>query len=123
MACLLSSHSSYSDPGVPTAELTIVDPNGVYVPWDLSCGFGEQFRMTIAASANQDPAQVFRNVPGVQPSDELKTPDYPGSPQYRPTYIVVRNGAEIARIGVPEIGQGEWRLLVNACPGSGITKT
>lgn len=123
VGCLPSSHSSYNDPGVPTAELTIVDPDGLYVPWDLSCGFGEQFRMTIAASPNQDPAVMFRSVPGVQPSDELKTPNYPGSPQFWPTYIVIRDGAEIARIGAPEIGQKDWQLLVNACPGSGITKS
>ncbi len=66
---------------------------------------------------------MFRSVPGVQPSDELKTPNYPGSPQFWPTYIVIRDGAEIARIGAPEIGQKDWQLLVNACPGSGITKS
>jgi hypothetical protein len=47
VACLPTSRSSSSDPGVPTATLTIVDPDGLYVPWELACGFGEQLRMTI----------------------------------------------------------------------------
>jgi hypothetical protein len=121
VACLPTSHSSYTDPGAPTATLTIVDPDGLYVPWDLACGFGEEFRMKIAASTDEDPAVVFRRVPGIRPSDEFKTPKYPDSPQYWTTFIVLREGQAVARIMGPYDG-GEWDLIVNACPGSGIQK-
>lgn len=121
VACLPTSHSSYTDPGVGTATLTIVDPDGLYVPWDLACGFGEQFRMKIAAGKDEDPAAVFLRVPGVRASDEFRKPNYPESPQYWPTVIVFRDGQAIARIGAPVIGS-EWEILVNACPGSGISK-
>jgi hypothetical protein len=66
VACLPTSQSSYYDPGVPTAMLVTIDPGGLYVPWDLACGFGKQFRMKIAASEDEDPAPVFRRVPGVR---------------------------------------------------------
>lgn len=99
----------------------IIDPDGLYVRWDLACGFGEQFRMKIAASKDEDPAAVFRRVPGITPSDEFKTPKYPDSPQYWPTFIVFRDGQVVARIMGPSDGSG-WDLRVNACPGSGIQK-
>jgi hypothetical protein len=49
VACLPTRHSSYRHPDAPTSTFTIVDPEGLYVPWDLACGFGEQVRMTIEA--------------------------------------------------------------------------
>ncbi len=122
VACLPTSHSSYYDTGVPTATLTIVDPEGLYVPWDLACGFGDQFRMKIDAGKDEDPTEVFRRVPGVRPADEFKTPKYPESPQYWPTVMVFRAGVPVARLMAPGTGS-EWELLINSCPDSGITKT
>ncbi len=122
VACLPTSRSSYFDPGVPTATLVIVDPDGLYVPWDLACGVGEQIRTKMSASKDEDPADVFRRVPGVRASDELRKPLYPGSPLHWPTVIVFRDGQAVGRIGAPVIGT-EWELLIDACPGSGITKT
>lgn len=122
VACLPTSHSSYYDPGVPTATLTIVDPQGLYVPWNLACGFGEQFRMKVDVGEDEDATEVFRRVPGVSPADELKAPKYPESPQYWPTVMVLRGGVPVARLMAPGTGS-EWELLINSCPGSGITKT
>jgi hypothetical protein len=122
VACLPTGHSSYTDPGVPTATLTIVDLEGLYVPWDLACGFGEQFQMKIDGGGDEDAAEVFRRVPGVRPSDEFKTPKYPESPHFWPTVMVFRDGVPVARLMAPGTGS-EWELLINSCPGSGITKT
>lgn len=119
VACLPTRHDSYDDPEVATASITIVDPDGLYVPWNLSCGFGEQSRIAISASEGSDPTEAFRRVPGVRPSDEFRTPNYPNSPQYSPTSNVYRDGTAVARIMGPWI-EAEWKLLVNACPGSGI---
>jgi hypothetical protein len=118
VACLRTP----DDRDAPTAELEIVDPDGLFVPWDPACGFGEQFRMTLAADQDEDAATVFRRVPGVEPSDHLRTPKYPGSPQYGPTVMVFREGVAVARFMAQQIGT-EWHLLINACPGSGIEKS
>ncbi len=119
VACLPTQDASYEDPEAATATITIVDPDGLYVPWNLTCGSGEQSRMKIATSEDTVPTEVFRRVPGVNPTDEFRTPNYPESPQYWPTFNVYRDGKAIARIMGPWI-EGKWKLLVNACPGSGI---
>jgi hypothetical protein len=122
VSCLPTSRSSSSDPGVPTATLTIVDPDGLYVPWELACGFGEQLRMTIIGSEDEDPVSVVRRVPGVMSSDDLKRPNYPDSPRYYPVqFIVVRDGEQLAWVLGP-YSDGGWHLIVNSCPGSGIPK-
>lgn len=119
LACLRTSRDNHDADPALTATLTVVDPHELYVPVHLSCGFGEQFRMTIWAG-EQSPEEVFRRVPGVRPSDELVPPKYPGSPQYSPTdRMVIRDGSVIARFLFGGNGP-EWKLLVNACPGSGI---
>lgn len=111
--------SWYHDDDAPTARLTIVDPDGLYVPWEPVCGFGEQSRMKIDVPKGEEPAEAFRRVPGVRPSDEFRTPKYPESPQYWPTVMVFREGEAVARLMGPRIGN-VWELLINACPGSGI---
>lgn len=121
VACVPTARSRYYDPEAKTAILTVVDPDGLFVPWDLICGFGEQFRFRIQSSENEDPAELFRRVPGVRQSDELSKPGYPRSPLHWPTFMVFRAGDTVARIGGPWI-EGEWQLFVNACPGSGIEK-
>jgi hypothetical protein len=122
VACLPESRSSYFDPDAATATLTIVDPDGQYVPWELTCGFGEQFRISVATDEGEDPAEVFRRVPGVRPSDEFKKPLYPGTLLHWPTVIVLRDEEAVARIGAPGMAD-EWELLINACPGSGMGQT
>jgi hypothetical protein len=122
VACLPDARSTYFDPEVPTASFTVVDPDGLFVPWDLACGAGEQFRIRVEGSSDEDPAQVFRRVPGVLPSDDLRKPGYLGTPLHWPTLNVFREGEAIARIGAPRIGE-EWELLVDACPGSGIERS
>jgi hypothetical protein len=120
IACTPTARSSYYDAGVPTATLTVVDPNGLYVPWQLVCGLGDQFRLTIDAGANEDAISIARRVPGVTSTDDLQSPNYPGSPRYYPTeFIVLRDGSAVARILGPCV-DGECELIVNACPGSEI---
>jgi hypothetical protein len=114
----------YRDENAPTAKLTIVDPDDLYVPWELACGFGEQFRRKMAAGEDESPLSVARRVPGVMPTDSIKRPKYPGSPRYSPMeFIVFRDGQAIARLMGPHDRYDQaWHLLINACPGSGITK-
>jgi hypothetical protein len=120
IACVPTARSSYHDAGVPTATLTIVDPAGLYVPWELECGFGEQFRMTLAADEEEDPRSVAGRVPGVLSTDDFEPPNYPDSPRYGPMeFIVLREGQGLARI-MGSYRDGAWNLLINACPGSGI---
>jgi hypothetical protein len=112
----------YHDENAPTARLTIVDPDDLYVPWELACGFGEQSRTKMAAGEDESPLSVARRVPGVMPTDSFKRPKYPDSPRYSPMeFIVFRDGQAIARLMGPYYEEA-WHLLINACPGSGITQ-
>ncbi len=120
LACLRTSRDNHDDDPALTARLTIVDPDDLYVPWDLSCGFGEQFRITVWAGDEQSPEEVFRRVPGIEATDEFKAPKYPESPQYSSIdRMVIRDGSVVARFMGAGIGP-KWKLLVNACPDSGI---
>jgi hypothetical protein len=120
VACVPTSRSFYDDPGMPTATLTVLDPEGLYVPWTLACGFGDQFRHEIEADADEDPLSVVRRVPGVLPTDEVERPKYPGSARYSPIEsVVVRDGEAIVRVMGPYV-EGSWHLLINACPGTGV---
>jgi hypothetical protein len=124
IACLRASDSAYYDAETATAQLTVVDPDALYVPWELSCGFGEQFRMKVAVAEDEKAEDVFRRVPGVRPTDEFREPNYPDAPQYGPTVNVFRDGVAVARIMSFDFGvDPESELLINACPGSGITKS
>ena len=121
VACLQAPDSGYADVDTATTTLTVVDPEGLYVPWDLVCGFGTQSRVTVQAGRDTDPEKAYRQVGGVRASDEFKQPKYPGSAQYSAAdRVLLRDGAVIARfLGGGGVG-GEWDLLVNACPGTGI---
>lgn len=121
VACIPERLGSYSDPDAPTAVLEVVDPEGLYVSWDLACGPGEQFRMRLEVAERESVTEAFRRVPGVEPSDHFRRPLYPRSPLHWPTFIVFREGRAVARIGAPRQGD-EWELLVDACPGSGIER-
>jgi hypothetical protein len=78
--------------------------------------------MEIDAAEDERPAEVFRRVPGIRPSDDFRTPKYPESPQYWPTVMVVRDGEAVARLMAPDVGS-VWELLVHSCPGSGVSAT
>lgn len=117
VACVPDAPGDDTDDTASGGWITIVDPDDLYVPFDLSCGWGDQFRIRMDAGDDAEPMDVFRRIPGVRPEDELVPPLYPRSPQYGPTAIVFRDGEAVARI----MSFGTWRLLVNACPGSGIS--
>jgi hypothetical protein len=94
----------------------------LYVPWELACHEEESFRLRLAAPEDEDPEPVFRRVDGVRASDDLRKPQYPETQLHVPTLIVFRDGEAIARIVAPRVGD-VWELLVDTCPGSGITDT
>jgi hypothetical protein len=121
VACIPERLGSYSDPDAETAVLEVVDPAGLYVSWELACGEGEQFRMQLKLGDDESVVEAFRRVPGIEPSDRFQRPLYPRSPLHWPTFMVFRDGQAIARIGAPRLGD-RWELLIDACPGSGITK-
>jgi hypothetical protein len=123
VACVTDLPGSYDDDGVHPDAVRIVDPEDLFVPFDLVCGWGEQFRVRIETD-DLAPMAAFHRIDGVRSDDELVPPLYPESPRYGPTAIVFREGEAVARImhfgtwGREEIAE----LLVNACPGSGISK-
>jgi hypothetical protein len=122
VACVPDPPGDYTDEGVHAAWIRVVDPYDLYVPWELSCGFGEQLRSNVAASPNETALSVAHRVPGVLPTDILKRPKYPESPRYGAMeFIVFRDGQAIARFMGP-YDDGAWHMLINACPGTGISK-
>jgi hypothetical protein len=116
VACIREPHGSASEGS--SAMLEVVDPDGLYVPSALECGAGEQFRVAIDAAGDDDPFATFRRVPGVRSTDLLVQPLYPESPLHGPTAIVLRESKSVARI--MDLGDVDGRLIVDACPGSGI---
>jgi hypothetical protein len=121
VACVHASDSGYADVDAASTPLTVVDPEGLYVPWDIVCGFGTQSRVTVQAGRDADPEEAYQQVRGVRASDEFKQPKYPESAQYSAAdRVLLRDGAVIARfLGGGGVG-GQWDLIVNACPGTGV---
>jgi hypothetical protein len=119
VACLRTRVASYYDDDAATATITVVDPDGLYVPFRLACGWGVQSRVRIAGREHEDPDEVYRRIPGIRASDVFEEPNYPDSPQYEGAAIVFRDGVAVGRIMFPAF-KTEWELLVNACVGSEI---
>jgi hypothetical protein len=123
VSCIPERLGSYSDPDpdAETAVLEVVDPAGLYVSWDLACGEGEQFRMHLQAGGHESVVEAFRRVPGIEPSDRFQRPFI------HDLRFIGRRSWSFAMdepshaSGLPPLGD-QWELLVDACPGSGITK-
>jgi len=121
VACLPDARSSYWDTDANPASFTVVDPDGLYIAWELACASPERSRVEVAAHRDEDPEQVFRRVSGIELSDDLLHPGYPETLLKMPTSIVFRDGAALARVMGSTTGtDGVAELLVDSCPGSGI---
>jgi hypothetical protein len=119
VACLRTARSSYFQARAETATIAVVDLDGNYVPTQLACGPGRQFRMVLETRGGENPFEAFRRVPGVRAGDVLEHPMYRRSALVWPTAVVFRNGRAIAHIGGP-VRDGRFQLFVNSCPRSGI---
>lgn len=81
--------SDHTDAGVRATWIQAVGPDDLYMPWELTRGFGEQLRSNLAASRKELRSRLPVGVPGVLPTDILKRPKYPESPRYGPMEFIV----------------------------------
>lgn len=109
--------------------VTVVDPAGLWTPRELVCGSEAKRRNVDTAAAvpadlRYDPpdydALVREWVDGLLPSDELERPGYPGTLWKAEPRSVVREGERIASLTFITARADTWRILVDACPGTGI---
>ncbi len=108
-----------SEVDAPTAALTVIDPAHLYVSNVLPCP-ETQKRIRLPVSPGESADHAYRRVSGIRSTDMLETPRYPDSPQYsRIIRVVLRDGSPVARFFGFPIGR-EWKLIIDACEGSGI---
>lgn len=109
--------------------VTVVDPAGLWTPAELVCGAEAKRRNVYTDAA--EPAERRYDPPdydavarawvdGLLPGDELERPGYPGTLWKAEPRSVVRDGERIASLTFITTRADKWRILVGACPGSGI---
>ncbi|HET7235037.1 MAG TPA: hypothetical protein VFK59_01235 [Actinomycetota bacterium] len=110
--------------GAPSSTvLTIVDPNGYFVPSALECASGEGYGSAPAYEEGAtgfagDPVQVVRDhVSGLEYDMQVERAGYPESAE--PAIRIVRGDTVIGRVTLFDDGQGGW--LPSAIEGCGGT--
>jgi hypothetical protein len=113
----------YADVTQEFARITILDPDGLWIPPELQCTTGEQQRFAggpAEGTVPEDTDAIIREaVPDVLPTDEIVRPGYPETQWHAEFRHVIRNGEAIASVSVFR-QNGRWQALVRACPGSTI---
>jgi hypothetical protein len=107
-------------------RIQVVDPQGLFTPQELDCVPGRRGVRRRVGSAT-DLAAIVRTIPGVLPGDRVLRPGYPDEAYMVEPRVVIRGGRVVARITMfgptgesPPPTSAEWKLWVDACPGSGI---
>lgn len=120
----------YGGAGPRFARITVVDPQHLWKPTDLSCTHPETTRgYRIAGSpmpgeVAEYPAaesQLRANIPGIRASDEVTVPGYPETPWIVLPFTVTRSGNVVALMTVyGGEGVSTSKVDVKACSGFGI---
>jgi len=105
------------------AAFTVVDPDHVWVPTDLVCGYKDQWSFHVGTSRATDngmtPSEAARAlVPGVQMTDVVEPGGYVAAKSEADVVRVVRDGEVVAWMMAHS--QAAWSFDGYACPGSGI---
>jgi hypothetical protein len=106
-----------------SATVTVVDPEGLYVPADLECATGEAYGQAPsyvegAKGFAGEPAQVVRDhVTGLEFDDVVDPGGYPESAE--PVVRIVRDGAVVGKVTLFDDGRGGWLLSsLEGCSGT-----
>jgi hypothetical protein len=107
-------------------RIRAVDPEGLFVPDAPDCVPGKRGVYRRVGSAT-DLDAVVRTIPGVLSGDEVLRPGYREMPWIIEPRVVIRDGRVVARVTMfgpslesPPATPADWKLWVDACPGSGI---
>jgi hypothetical protein len=113
-----------TDPGY--VSLFATDPEGLYTPEALDCDAPERHVLRRVGPA-QDLVALVRTIPGVLPDDVVLRPGYPDEAFIFEPRVVRRADRAVARISTfvpsfesPPPSPRNWKVWVDACPGSGI---
>jgi hypothetical protein len=113
-----------TDPGY--VSLFAIDPEGLYTPEALDCDTPERHVLRRVGPAG-DLGAIVRTIPGVLPDDVVLRPGYPDEAFIFEPRVVKRADRAVARISAflpsfasPPPSPTNWKLWVDACPGSGI---
>lgn len=115
-----------------TAPFTLVDPEGVFIPYQLACAKDEMFvplegqdewPPSFPPSLSLDrPEEVVRaQVSGIQDDDVVERAGYTGVMDEQPIVRLVRNGEVIGKFWLSESGAfGAHVAIAQVCPDSGL---
>jgi hypothetical protein len=121
VGCFRGSQSPYRPKDNAYARFRLVDPRGYWAPTGPGCSHALRSRARRHGSAD-DLEAIVRRMVGVRPTDEIRHPGYPDAPLMVEARVVLREGRAVARMTFwgPRDGEGDFKIWVDACPGSGI---
>ncbi len=107
------------DANAPKAELTVVDPDHLWVSPELTCGTTDHLELDAGpAPDSPDPEQLARaTLDGLRTGDTLVKPGYPDTQWHGDLMLVVREGRPIATVA-QYADDGRWRVDVEICSGN-----
>jgi hypothetical protein len=105
-------------PGSFDQRILVVDPQGVWIPFDLACSGSVQWADSfLSSTVETDPIRVARLALGdrLQDGDQLRLAGYTESPERRVVQLI-RGGDPIAEVWMQRAAGG-WRAVnMNGCP-------
>lgn len=107
------------DANAPKAELTVVDPDRLWVSPELACGATDHLQLDAGpAPDSPDPERLARDtLDGLRTEDALVKPGYPDTQWHGDLMLVIRDERPIATV-TQYADNGRWRVDVEVCPGN-----
>lgn len=119
--------AEFEEVGTEQVRVDVLDPEDLFVPFDLTCGGEPMVRTPPSAVAwpgaeleeTSDPVAFVRSVAGgLLASDVLERAGYPQAPD--PIVRAVRDGEVVAVFDLSK-GEAGWMAAHVSCPGAGIS--
>jgi hypothetical protein len=110
------------DANAPKTELTVIDPDRLWVSPELTCGAATDRLLLDAGPAptSPDPERLaLATLDGLGAGDVLVKPGYPDTQWHGHLMLVLRLGRPIATV-TQYADDGRWRIDVEVCPGNHI---
>jgi hypothetical protein len=117
VSCLLDRSSGPA----PVSELSIVDPEGLWISPELACSnvLEREFQSRFAGVEEDAVETARRTIRDLLSGLEIEKPGYPQTRWHGDLLVLIREGRTIGRVTRAQ-DQGMWTVTLSACPGSGI---